>query len=106
MTHRTPGPWKVFHPKGKAARGIGPAPDYIVARTTPCRDAQGQHHAKANARLIAAAPDLLEALIKAREFVYGTWSSLKGAVGENNLVKPVLDEIDAAIAKAEGNKND
>lgn len=57
----TPGPWEVFKPKGKSNRGVGPSADVIVARALPCFY-RGVHHAIANARLIAAAPDLLDAL--------------------------------------------
>lgn len=45
---------------------------------------------------------LVEALREAREFVAATWGSLRGVVGDNNVVKPVLDRIDAALAEAEG----
>lgn len=48
---------------------------------------------EANARLIAAAPDLLAALYKAREYIDPT-----KAVSDTEI----LTEIDAAISKAEG----
>ena len=73
------------------------ADGFAVAKATPCRDLMGQHHAKANARLIAAAPDLLAAL-----------KALRDANGSNNFsgwhenfhdaIKMAL----AAIDKAEG----
>ena len=50
----------------------------------------------AKARLIASAPDLLEALIMARNFI-------SIACGESApFVKIALERIDAAIAEAEG----
>lgn len=53
--------------------------------------------------LIVASPELLEALKKAREYVAKLHGSIAGAIGhENTIVKPDLDLIDAAIAKAEG----
>lgn len=52
------------------------------------RDAE--HHA--NARLIAAAPDLLEALVEARDVI-------DSKIG---LTDAILDQIRAAIARAEG----
>jgi hypothetical protein len=56
-------------------------------------------------RLIAAAPDLLEALKKARDYVAKVNGSIAGAIGhENTIVKPDLDMIDAAIAKATGDQ--
>ena len=47
---------------------------------------------------------LREALVEAREYVYGVWSSLRGAVGDDNMVKPTLDRIDAAITELHGGK--
>lgn len=58
----TPGPWHVNKPYGKASRDILNDDQLVVARVKPGRDLNGQHHAKTNARLIAAAPALVEAL--------------------------------------------
>lgn len=95
----TPGPWNVFAPKFKAGRGIGPSSKWIVARTTPCRDGAGQHHSKANARLIAAAPDLLAALIFLSQQVAKLPQS---EFSKNDNIAPALIQSDKAIAKARG----
>jgi hypothetical protein len=52
------------------------------------------------AALACAAPELLAALKIAREYVAASHGVLKHAMGPDNLVKPDLDLIDAAIAKA------
>jgi hypothetical protein len=72
----TPGPWRV---SGKATINAGRS--WIASVSTSNRDA--------NARLIAAAPDLLAALEKARNTLAGC--------GMANIA---ADICDAAIAKA------
>lgn len=52
--------------------------------------------------LIEASPDLYDALILARGYVEKTYGSLVGAVGPDNIIKPDLDRINAALAKARG----
>jgi hypothetical protein len=100
MSEHTPGPWSVDARASTAVRG-GPD-DHVVAScggwATTRRDVLAEQ--QANARLVAAAPDLLAAL---REIVAmtnedtgtfrkrgGTYRGLVGLVAE------------AAIAKAEG----
>jgi hypothetical protein len=87
MSAHTPGPWRV----GDAGHTVFGAPD--AGRATPDRVAtlcQSRFSARGNARLIAAAPDLLDAL---------------NAVYADTEVWP-SDElrilVEAAIAKAEG----
>lgn len=96
-TH-TPGPWRV-----------GPVDDTIVT------DAAGKEVAaidgdyndpdtwplmEANARLIAAAPDLLAALRRAKETIR-VWHG-PNAWDIYDRVSPEMVAINAAIAKAEG----
>lgn len=102
MTQYTKGPWDYF--VGKAnGRGL------IRIETGQGTKPQGEHIAslvrnqqsEANARLIAAAPDLLEALIKARKFMArcNTYPPHYSAdTGE--AVSELAIEINAAIAKA------
>ena len=85
----TPGPWKVARQNPSPTTGewmiAGAKPGYL-AEVRDC----GSGDVEANARLIAAAPDLLEAA----ESVIATWErgDLAGAVCA----------LDEAIAKAKG----
>lgn len=82
MNKHTPGPWLI------EVNGFIIAPDgFSVADCDRGRDV---NEADANARLIAAAPDMLMALKNIRKYI------------EYCDHEPALDEIDAAIAKAEG----
>ena len=93
----TPGPWwteldKVF---------VGTPPDYsLIADADP--DCKGGHDGAepmlANARLIAAAPELYEALSDIMENpLYQT------AIGGNpNMVERLMERASAALAKARG----
>jgi hypothetical protein len=106
MTH-TPGPWKVraLNVQGQeiilrthGEMTIGAPETYAVA-SVPLRHVSinGQ---LANARLIAAAPDMLDALKDAEIEMCGwVWSS--GAAGKGPHDER-LARIRAAIAKAEG----
>ena len=79
MTKRTPGPWT--------------AKDVVVVNDENCRVAKTYGHyplCETNARLIAAAPDLLAALEVAR-------SHVSPALQPN-----IYEMMDAAIAKAKG----
>jgi len=93
MAKHTPGPWEVEMPGPRdqiqAIAVYGPAED---GRTEIAWDVKRE----ANARLIAAAPDLLEALKAVEEFEAPTADLRSG--GET-----ILRTIRAAIAKAEGN---
>lgn len=87
----TPGPWRVGNtdpllfgrPQGNGSEPLG----FVYGPAFPERSEVGQR-AMANARLIAAAPDLLEALQYARRF-------LKAQDHD-------VAFVDAAIAKATG----
>lgn len=96
MSAHTPGPWETVDrtESSRWVRAVGGATvGYATENGVITREAS-----EANARLISAAPDLLEALTIAREyirglmnrhdFVWGDWS-------DSGLV-------DDAIAKAEG----
>ena len=84
----TPGPWVDCGFLGKG-RLIGPqiAVAYGVA-SNPASDA--------NARLIAAARDMLAALIKTRDNLSGLSQS------DDDIFAAMLRRVDAAIAKATG----
>ena len=84
MSEHTPGPWSVAVDRWWAVVSIG---DYktVASAAGPAR---GFKEEAANARLIAAAPDMLEALEWIR--------SMDWNIGE------LCDRIDTAIAKAKG----
>ena len=91
---QTPGPWEAnFSFPGRD--GIGDvwqidADGHAVCTTQFCY----APNTEANARLIAAAPDLLEALLKARAALVGDPDSFD--------IDYAFDVMNAAIAKAEG----
>lgn len=84
MSAHTPGPWTV-----EDARRVLGSTDY---GRSVMRDAE----VEANARLIAAAPDMLEALRGVSRFMKTT------KVVTRDEAERVYDAVDAAIAKAEG----
>jgi hypothetical protein len=92
----TPGPWSVSPPIGEGdfavlSKGVNAGGNFYVA-TLP----NGSHaEAEANARLIAAAPELLREL---KGFV-SRWSFPKPPTGDD--LRIYLDAARAAIAKAE-----
>jgi hypothetical protein len=93
MSKHTEGPWI-------AVGGWVEHPDDAIADICSCYPrALGQEHldrpyeeVDANARLIAAAPEMLEAL-KAINTAF-QWNE--------QMARPVFDKVHAAIAKAEG----
>ena len=93
----TPGPWET-EDRNNDLRVIWSSRKTQVARTDT-----SIHHSRqeqeANARLIAAAPDLIEAL----KAVQKRYADISGFTidGEN---KKTLDIVDAAIEKAEAGK--
>lgn len=82
-TKHAPGPWKA---QGLA---IVASDRSFVGRLYPwCADPQDSECAKANARLIAAAPELLEALesiIDAAD--YAAYKGFGGAEAENQIMR-------------------
>ena len=99
MTH-TPGPWAVFDSGYEQTRpGIDAAVCAIVVYGTQS-DSEGVHgrtieERTANALLIAAAPEMLEALKRITEAVQH---------GDLHRFSVLFDGARAAIAKAEGLK--
>ena len=101
MSAHTPGPWAI--PVANVFRVVAPNvkplqghyPWAVVADTDP--DSLGGPEAAATARLIAAAPELLEALV-ARVGV--NWGC--GCCGDGGTGITALDNARAAIAKATG----
>ena len=95
----TPGPWVVdYSPKTGRPLGITAPGDEGIPGAVGCVVRRngiglpGSETAQANARLIAAAPDLLRILGELCRY----------AEGANSKVDDLIDEARAAIAKAEG----
>ena len=109
MNH-TPGPWRV----GRQDIPIGYFPIYArtgitniscVARTDAHEVGFGisEKEHRANARLIAAAPEQNEALKLARKFIAnGIELGYITMPADDDPASKTLDIIDAALAKAEG----
>jgi hypothetical protein len=96
----TPGPWRAIFKAGMRATVIAPAEDYRICAIGGA--AMGDDADEANARLIAAAPELLEALKESRDGLADALNNLP-ADGECAVLIGIrLAAVDAAIAKAEG----
>ena len=96
MTRHTPGPWKIV-PSGVGNPRIVGADGYAVAACRPKYSTPDDYAiAAANAHLIAAAPDLLEALKRLLGFTQGGCADLQLQEQE------IYDQARAAIKKATG----
>jgi len=94
MSH-TKGPWKVYFTKdGGKIIGIGDAEGAGVTDPHFGLWSSGEEQ-EANARLIAAAPDLLEACKAALSVIKANFPTEQSEF-------MALEKLDAAIAKAEG----
>lgn len=89
----TPGPWIV----GPEIIDSDESPDYLRVTTKDC-DIASRILLEADARLIAAAPDLLAALVEMLDL---REAALRSEVTERHAADIVKDAI-AAIAKARG----
>jgi hypothetical protein len=94
MSKYTPGPWELRNEFGM--QGL----IYPRQAANPVASVTGYYtltrQTEANARLIAAAPELLEAL----ELLVSTYFDTSGAHGLNE--REIVDKAYAAIAKAKG----
>lgn len=99
MSKHTPGTWSDYYAKLAPVGSVAVWSDQggMVRRVALCGTHEGidLDEAEANARLIAAAPDLLEAL---KELVAYATDGLGSLSDDWNVVK----DARAAIAKAEG----
>lgn len=102
MSKHTPGPWGVRFFKSKEHRVSAPTWDTLAIVHGNEDDAALDREGRANARLIAAAPDLLKALQDIRHhFVCGcdeAYTSRNRHAPECKAYE--LDDLDAAITKA------
>lgn len=98
----TPGPWSISDETardGMRSRLIHGMPEGMLAIVRV--EHQGRYYGDANARLIAAAPDLYEALSALR--LQALQSSVNSPANEWGMEALAL--ANAAIAKAEGRTN-
>lgn len=107
-TKHTQGPWKFFpaltaSENHKGFRVVGGRAAWLLADVVPL-DAAGKE-GEANARLIAAAPELLEALRNAVALADRNRANAEAegaTVARTAEMQAVYDACVAAIAKAEG----
>ncbi len=85
-TEHTKGPWHVGITDSQSVRADG-----LLVATMACQRKEWQ----ANARLIAAAPELLEALERAVDIIQGEWP-------EEQWAEQGMPAMLAAIKKAKG----
>jgi hypothetical protein len=90
-TQHTPGPWKA---EGWEDLVVNSADGCTMTLAAGGKGA-GLAELKANARLIASAPDLLAAL-------YASKMALLSCMHANVLVDTAFDQVNAAIARATG----
>lgn len=93
----TPGPWHLKVGADGNKYGAIMGPDNVLVATTGYRVCVESSEDENNARLIAAAPDLLKAAKRALRVLK--------AQGEAVLPGNALGALDAAIEKAEGRDN-
>lgn len=98
----TPGPWQAEWPECEGNRYVSSTVTTVCTETAVCVLREDQ---EADARLIAAAPDLLEALRELNEaFDDGLCNSGTPGFDSNRLGRAQVQAV-AAIAKAEGRSN-
>jgi len=99
MSKHTPGPWKTFASGNGVWKGAVLAQDRTpVATVSACAARQRERSQRANLNLIAAAPDLLEAL---KALVLDVTDPKDGAPPYRAPRQVHIDNARAAIAKAE-----
>jgi hypothetical protein len=106
MSQHTPGPWTVKPGHAFGSRNVyGPRKAHVAeVWNGSTRDpAEAEAVAEANARLIAAAPKMLEALKAALERMESDWQVIEGEFGPGYgaAKKRKMCDIDAAIAAKE-----
>lgn len=105
MTKHTKGPW-MWDSDPIKGDPLNRLRYQVVARgktVTQCYYSSSDEHAEHDARLIAAAPDLLEALKAAVDCgMVPTTSASEGGASKHSRQVRVADMIRAAISKAEG----
>ena len=93
----TPGPWGYWEDSCSECERLGSA-EYVI--DGPPGGNHGQFSHEPDARLIAAAPELLEALKKAKDVIRVWHGPIAWDIYDR--ASPEMTEINAAIANAEG----
>jgi hypothetical protein len=99
----TPGPWFTSQPHGTIyieARLRGSTLQEVAA----CGPTEAEGQREANARLIAAAPELLDALVFAEEWLTRAEALLDRGEDDSPNFEPAILMARAAIARARGVK--
>jgi len=99
MSKHTPGPWVISGDEINTADGQTKIAEVIGGDGRRFQDEEDNTECLADARLIAAAPDLLEALEAAMEL-----GAYRGDRMPLKAVKPIFVRMEAAINKAKGIK--
>lgn len=109
VSKHTPGPWLVEMMDRETVRVRGPDAEHVAI--VPADDTEERHGriyefvsrtGRANAALIAAAPEMLAALKATRELVEMACAHVSFAPGGENWAERRLEMMEAAITKAEG----
>ena len=106
-TAHTPGPWKVRVSHNGALRGYSIEHEdetlrSIVARNWEHELCEEHGNSLPNARLIAAAPELLEVLVDVQTWLETNLRLGKINCGTANRESDLVSQLSAAIAKATG----
>lgn len=101
MSKHTPGPWRIGTPGPNGCYTVGTERGLMTAMVAhSINEPEQAEQAEANAKLIAAAPDLLEALISLTEDAFPRFTG--GRVGTFDIRKGAYESAMAAIARAKG----
>lgn len=101
MAH-TPGPWSLSEETvrdGLRSKLIHGMPEGMLAIVRV--EHQGRYYGDANARLIAAAPDMLEAL-RAVALILPQYAMKGGTPSDDEALDAVTEQVSEAILKATG----
>ena len=98
-TKHTPGPWRTGGLPQHAPIVYAPD-DYAICDTKTFHGRRSSGESEANARLIAAAPDMLKALLAFREWHANNFGDFSPEINAQLLC--LDNDASAIIAKAEG----